>query len=200
VSAPFQNIPFNDMLLQACAELKEEFPFLLDMNDGKVIGTGQHTSPSQELTSLTLRCATYAGWIQSTILNGERSSAATTYLKNAGNNVDVLLNTQVTRIVPVNSHELDFRGVEVATSATAARKTFTAKNEVIIAGGVIGTPQILLNSGIGDSKELEKVGIHTLVDNPSVGKNFSDHTSTPVAIAAMTESTEYVYPCSSGAY
>jgi choline dehydrogenase-like flavoprotein len=77
---------------------------------------------------------------------------------------------------------------------------FTAKKEVIVAGGVIGTPQVLLNSGIGDCKELEKVGIHTLVDNPSVGKNLSDHTSTPIAIAAMTQSTEYVLPRTSGPY
>ncbi|KAF9447616.1 GMC oxidoreductase [Macrolepiota fuliginosa MF-IS2] len=170
VSAPFTNIPFNDMLLQASAELKEEFPFLLDMNDGKVIGTG---------------------WIQSTINNGERSSAATAYLGGTGNNVHVLLNTQVTRVVPVNSKGLEFRGVEVAANAQAPRRTITAKKEVIVSGGVIGTPHVLLHSGIGDRKELEKVGIHTLVDNPSVGKNFSDHTSTPVAFAARTQSTDF---------
>ncbi|KAF9448639.1 GMC oxidoreductase [Macrolepiota fuliginosa MF-IS2] len=170
VSAPFTNIPFNDMLLQASAELKEEFPFLLDMNDGRVIGTG---------------------WVQSTIDNGERSSATTTYLKETGKNVHILLNSQVTRVVPVNSSGLEFRGVEVAENAQAPRRTIIAKKEVIVSGGAINTPHILLNSGIGNRGELEKVGIRPLVDNPSVGQNFSDHTSTPVSFAAMTQSTDF---------
>jgi choline dehydrogenase len=128
--------------------------------------------------------------MQTTIENGERSSAATAYLESAGNNVHVLLNTQVTRVVPVGSNSLEFRGVEVATSNNGPRTTFVAKKEVIVSGGAIGTPQVLLNSGIGDSRDLAKVGIKTLVDNPSVGKNLSDQTSTSVTVTAMTQSTE----------
>lgn len=136
----------------------------------------------------------YIGWIQSTIKNGERSSAATTYLAGAGDNVHVLLNTQVTRVVPVRPNVLEFRGVEVAADARAPRSTFIAKKEVIVSGGAIGTPHVLLSSGIGSREELEKVGIHVLVDNQSVGKNLSDHTSTAVSFAAMTQSTEYAFP------
>lgn len=47
VSAPFTDIPLNDILLTASAELKEEFPFLLDMNAGRVVGTGKCVDPSQ---------------------------------------------------------------------------------------------------------------------------------------------------------
>lgn len=41
VSAPYNNHPFNDKLIQATSELKQEFPFKLDMNDGGPIGVGK---------------------------------------------------------------------------------------------------------------------------------------------------------------
>lgn len=55
--------------------------------------------------------------------------------------------------------------------------TVQAGKELIISSGAIGTPQILLNSGIGDSSYLKSVGISTLVDLPSVGKNLTDQPS-----------------------
>lgn len=54
----------------------------------------------------------------------------------------------------------------------------TAKNEVVLSAGVFGTPVILMHSGIGDSADLAEVGINTLVDLPSVGKNLTDHPCT----------------------
>lgn len=50
-----------------------------------------------------------------------------------------------------------------------------ALKEVILSAGSIGTPHILLNSGIGDNVALSNIGIKTLVHLPSVGRNFSDH-------------------------
>ena len=52
----------------------------------------------------------------------------------------------------------------------------TARKEVIVSGGVINTPQLLMLSGIGDPSELASFGITTRVNLPSVGKNMSDHT------------------------
>ena len=105
--------------------------------------------------------------------HAERSSSATAYVETSKDNLHVLLNTYVTRVLPIGS-DRDFRGVEFATDGQSARKKLVARKEVIIAGGSIGSPQILLNSGIGNRTELEAIGIKTLVDNPSVGKNFSD--------------------------
>jgi len=51
----------------------------------------------------------------------------------------------------------------------------TARKEVIVSGGVFGTPQLLLLSGIGDPDELESLGITPRVNLPSVGKNMTDH-------------------------
>ena len=53
--------------------------------------------------------------------------------------------------------------------------TATARKEIILSAGSIGTPSILMHSGIGDHTLLSSLGITTIVDNPSVGKNMSDH-------------------------
>jgi choline dehydrogenase-like flavoprotein len=50
-----------------------------------------------------------------------------------------------------------------------------AKREIILSGGSFGSPHVLLNSGIGDSEALRKVGIKAVHDLPSVGRNLSDH-------------------------
>lgn len=101
----------------------------------------------------------------------------TAFLSHTGENVHILLNTQVTRVIPIRPNTNEFRVVEVGSEAESQRKKIIAEKEVIVSGGVIGTPHILLHSGIGDKEELEAVGVKTLVNNPSVGKNLSDHVS-----------------------
>ena len=58
--------------------------------------------------------------------------------------------------------------------SVAKRIRLTAK-EVILSSGVVGTPTILLHSGIGDSELLSSVGVNPLVHLPSVGRNLTDH-------------------------
>lgn len=50
-----------------------------------------------------------------------------------------------------------------------------ARREVILAGGAIGSPRILLHSGIGPAKDLERAGVSVLLDLPGVGRNLIDH-------------------------
>ena len=50
-----------------------------------------------------------------------------------------------------------------------------ASKEVILCGGTIGSPLILMHSGIGNAGQLKDIGIEPLVDNPSVGHNLTDH-------------------------
>ncbi|KXN91296.1 Oxygen-dependent choline dehydrogenase [Leucoagaricus sp. SymC.cos] len=161
VSAGYTEHPANNLIIETTKVMKNEFPFKLDSNDGRPIGVG---------------------WAQHTIKAGVRSSSSTGYLDTTGDNVHILLHTLVTRVLPTgnSSHSTDFRTVEFATGVQspnipqAPRQQLIARKEVIIAGGVINTPQILLNSGIGDKSALQALGIPSLVDNPSVGKNLSD--------------------------
>lgn len=61
------------------------------------------------------------------------------------------------------------------TFPPALQRIFTAKKEVILSAGTAGSPVILMHSGIGDAKDLSRVGIKPIVNLPSVGRNLSDH-------------------------
>ena len=67
-----------------------------------------------------------------------------------------------------------FQTVEFMSSS-GALTTATARKEIILSAGSIGTPSILMHSGIGDQALLSSLGITSIVNNPSVGKNLSDH-------------------------
>lgn len=88
----------------------------------------------------------------------------------------IQLNSQVSRILSSSdspSHQKAFRTVEFRVGF-GPLQTVAAAKEVILSAGAIGTPTILLNSGIGDPKELSKLNIQPLVNLPSVGKNLTD--------------------------
>ncbi|KAH6912227.1 hypothetical protein BKA70DRAFT_829049 [Coprinopsis sp. MPI-PUGE-AT-0042] len=120
--------------------------------------------------------------VSSTIGGGERSSAATAYLDSTvrkRKKLSIVLNTYATRVLPVpgTGRKVDIRKVEVAPRQGGARTVLTARKEVILSGGAFGTPQILLNSGIGDRQDLASVGVQTVHHLPDVGRNMHDHTS-----------------------
>ncbi|KAI0739391.1 GMC oxidoreductase [Daedaleopsis nitida] len=111
----------------------------------------------------------------------ERSSTATAYL-----NKDVLSRPNLTVAVSTTTEKVivsdDFgltkaMGVVISTSKDGSRYVVAARKEVILSGGVVGTPQLLMLSGIGPSEELAKHDIHVIRDLPAVGRNLLDHFS-----------------------
>ncbi|TFK34624.1 aryl-alcohol oxidase-like protein [Crucibulum laeve] len=159
VSLPGSPQSIDGRVIQTTQEL-EEFPFNLDMNSGHHLGIG---------------------WAQTTIgTNGQRSSSATSYLgPNFANrsNLHVLLHAQVSRVIKTGTEQGKpaFQGVEFTEGVGGPWRRATARREIILSAGSIGTPHILMNSGIGDPKELARFGIKSIVDLPSVGRNLSDH-------------------------
>ena len=65
-------------------------------------------------------------------------------------------------------------GVEVTKSKIAMRIPLMARKEVILSTGAIGTPQILMCSGIGPPAVLDNAGVKTRVSSPQVGQNLYD--------------------------
>ncbi|TRM60387.1 aryl-alcohol-oxidase from pleurotus Eryingii [Schizophyllum amplum] len=118
------------------------------------------------------------GYVQSSIGNGERSSSATAYLHPALNrsNLDLLINTRVTRIVDSSTDASRvMTTVELAQSEDGPRTQLTATKEVILSAGVFGTPQLLMLSGIGPKAQLEALNISMILDSSEVGAGLTDH-------------------------
>jgi choline dehydrogenase-like flavoprotein len=83
----------------------------------------------------------------------------------------VLPDTLATRILVENGRAV---GVE-AMGADGVKSTFRASREVLVTSGAVGSPKLLLLSGIGPAEELREVGVPLVHDLPGVGKNFHDH-------------------------
>ncbi|GAA1706101.1 GMC family oxidoreductase N-terminal domain-containing protein [Microbacterium sediminicola] len=110
---------------------------------------------------------------------GSRFSTADAYLKPARKrpNLTVLTEAQATRVVFEGTRAI---GVEyVQRGATSIAR---ASREVVLSGGAVNTPQLLMLSGIGDRAELEELGIPVVADSPEVGKNLRDHLLTGFAV------------------
>jgi choline dehydrogenase len=105
--------------------------------------------------------------------NGRRSSAATAYLKPALKrpNLTVRRDAQVLRVLVERNRAV---GVDVV-AASGKRQFLRAKREVILACGAIGSPRLLMLSGIGPADHLRSLGIAPVLDAPGVGSNLQDH-------------------------
>ncbi|KAF8875348.1 alcohol oxidase [Gymnopilus junonius] len=129
--------PIDSRVIETTQQLAE-FPFNVDYNSGSPVGVG---------------------FVQYTIENGARSSSRTSYL--AANfasrkNLHVLLNAQVSRLLTTGKQggQPLFHTVEFLSSGSKSLTKVTARKEIILSAGSIGTPQILMNSGIGDHEIL----------------------------------------------
>lgn len=113
------------------------------------------------------------GFYQLTQRNARRSSTSRDYLKPVMSrpNLTVRLNTMTTRLVLEAKR---ITGVAVA-DASGGETVLHASREVIVSSGTIGSPKLLLLSGIGPRQHLRSVGIEILHHLPGVGSNLTDH-------------------------
>ncbi len=105
------------------------------------------------------------------------SSTATAYLTPevlARPNLTVAVSMTVERVVFEKEPSLKAVGVQLTTAPNAPKYRVKAKKESILSGGVIGSAQTLLLSGVGPQSELEEVGVECVQDLPSVGKHLAD--------------------------
>jgi 4-pyridoxate dehydrogenase len=118
------------------------------------------------------------GRSQQTIRDGRRCSAAVAYLRPAltRSNLKVIVNALAERIL-LEEH----RAVGIEYLVGGERHIARAEREVVLAGGVINSPQLLMLSGIGDPETLGEHQIPVRVPLPGVGRNLQDHVSVTVA-------------------
>ena len=65
--------------------------------------------------------------------------------------------------------------VEYASSSTSTRNSVRVNKEVILAGGAIGSPTVLMQSGVGPRDILQAAGVQVALDLPGVGQHLQDH-------------------------
>ncbi|QFT33376.1 choline dehydrogenase [Roseibium porphyridii] len=113
------------------------------------------------------------GYFQLTTRNGRRCSSAAAFLKPARKrpNLQIITKALVRRI------EIeDGRATGVTyLNGTGKEHTVHCSREVVLSSGAIGSPQILMLSGVGDAEHLKDNGIEVQNHLPAVGKNLQDH-------------------------
>lgn len=106
--------------------------------------------------------------------NGRRCSAAVAHLRPAlkRGNVTLLVAAMAKRVLFTGN-----RAYGIAFDHKGAERIVHAGTQVILSGGAINSPQLLMLSGIGQADHLNDKGIKPLVNLPGVGKNLQDHAS-----------------------
>ncbi|DBA04856.1 TPA: hypothetical protein N0F65_004493 [Lagenidium giganteum] len=114
------------------------------------------------------------GWMDMTIYKGKRWSSSAAYLRPAASrkNLTVITDTLVNRIMFEGKRAV---GIQTENNKTKAPLELRAAKEVILSGGAINSPQLLMLSGVGDAEHLKEVGIPVVHNLPAVGKNMEDH-------------------------
>jgi len=146
---PGELVPWQTAFLEACAELG--FPPCADTNDPTTTGAGPHAMNK---------------------IDGERMSAARTYLTSearARPNLRIVPDTTVRRVRLAHKRA---QGIEVERHG---RVFVIDGDRVVLSGGAIGTPGILLRSGIGPRDDVARIGVELVADVPGVGARLLDH-------------------------
>ena len=112
------------------------------------------------------------GYFQLTMKGGKRCSSAVAYLHPNKNrkNLKIITDAQTEKVIIENG-----RAIGVRARVNGKTVGIHARHEVILSAGAIGSPQILMLSGIGSGDELQEHGIEVKSDLKGVGKNLQDH-------------------------
>ncbi|XP_011698523.1 PREDICTED: glucose dehydrogenase [FAD, quinone]-like isoform X2 [Wasmannia auropunctata] len=148
ITYPLYRTPLSEVILEAGKEIG--YP-IVDYNGKNMIGFSH---------------------VQATIMNGTRMSSNSAYLHPIRNrkNFYMTLQSMVTKILIDNTK----RAVGVEFTKDGQNISVTARKEVILCAGAIGSPQLLMLSGIGPEKHLIELGIKVFQNAP-VGENLIDH-------------------------
>ena len=130
------------------------------------------------------------GMFDTTMHQGERAGVAKYYLNPIKNrkNLNILKNSFVEKILFDGKKAI---GLQVKIKDKVQK--IYANKEVILSGGSINSPQLLMLSGIGDEGHLKDNGINVVHNSKGVGKNLQDHLETYIQQKCKTPNTLYTY-------
>ena len=117
---------------------------------------------------------------------GRRFSSHTAFIKPIAGRSNLTVMTK-TDVLDLEVQDGKVTGVHVSTRGHL--KTLKCNAEAILSAGSIGSPRILLASGIGPASQLEPMGIKSRVDLPGVGKNLRDHVDGMITVRSASTKT-----------
>lgn len=162
------------------AERKEDWPVLESVRDAAAaLGIPRNDDFNRGETF-------GSGYYQINQHRGRRSSLATALLRPARRraNLTVLTHAVVDRITFEGR-----RATGITATVDGHARTFTARREVVLAAGAIGSPAILQRSGVGDGDHLADLGIPVVAHLPEVGANLQDHLQTRIVTRVSNTAT-----------
>lgn len=111
-------------------------------------------------------------YIAGNLRRGTRMSASRAFLRPARRrkNLTVVTDTEAEKLTLLGTRAT---GVQCRTKGSVV--TYSARKEVLVAGGAFDSPLLLERSGIGNRAVLEAAGVPVAVESPRVGENFSEH-------------------------
>lgn len=143
---------------------------------------------------------------QHTISEGKRQSASHCFIHgewSGKENLDIITSTHVLKVnfkcvksasVAMNPNSYPIAVGVYIQKSNGERLNVRSTHETIICGGAIGSPQILMCSGVGQKADLTKLGISVIHDSPEVGQNLQDHLFIPLTYRINTEEAPLLSP------
>ena len=159
VTAPGVTHPLNAAFLEACDQS----------------GYGR----SEDLNGA--RCEGF-GVMDMSVHRGLRMSASRAYLRSAADrpNLEVRTGCYTTRLLFEGR-----RAVGVEFRHRGRRRRVRAEREVVLSAGSIGSPRLLMLSGVGNADALRRIGVDVIAHRPGVGENLQDHLDTGVKMTCV---------------
>ncbi|WP_372784677.1 GMC family oxidoreductase [Phenylobacterium sp.] len=137
------------------------------------------------------------GLVQGTLRRGRRRDAFDAFLRPAVRRGAVAL------LEGAKAHRVIFedgRAVAVSFEQDGVMRTLRARRGVVLSGGAINTPQLLMLSGIGDPAKLRDLGIEVVAASPEVGKNLMEHVGVWLGLRVNTPTlNQWATPLGMGA-
>lgn len=149
------------------------------VNAGKAVGLPENTDMNADTQE-------GLGVYNVTQNDGKRWSSYRAFLHPVRDreNLSVMARTDTDRIVFDNG-----RATGVVVQTPEGRRTLTARNEVILSAGSIGSPALLMKSGVGPDRMLRDAGINVIADLAGVGQNLRDHIDGMITVRSASTST-----------
>lgn len=121
--------------------------------------------------------------LQTSTRKGQRASTYRAFLEGEAErrpNLRIITGARATRILLQESAgRVQATGIQYLNGSNERREAI-AEKEVILSAGAIGSPHLLLVSGIGPRNDLERAGVRPVFDSPHVGRHLKDHVQVPL--------------------